>query len=328
MKKILFPMTLLLMVLLIAGCVVNPPSDSAGTSEDGGEAPLKDVTLMLDWTPNTNHTGLYVAHEKGWYEEAGLNVEIVIPGESDVHQAVATGSADFGVSYQEGTTFARAAGVPIVSIAAVIQHNTSGFASRGEAGIKAVTDLAGKRYGSFSSPIEYPTIDLLMQCDGGSAEDVEFIDIGWADFLSVTEADQVDFAWIEQQGIDLDIIMLKEYTECIPDYYTPILIASEQLIADDPDAVQAFVAATAKGYEFAIENAEEAATILLEANPDLGEELVQASQAWLATEYQADAEQWGIQSADIWQNYADFLIDNEILEEFDGASAFTNDFLP
>jgi len=92
--------------------------------------------------------------------------------------------------------------------------------------------------------------------------------------------------------------------------------------------VQAFVAATAKGYEFAIESPEEAANILLEANPDLGEELVQASQAWLAGEYQADAEQWGVQSADIWQNYADFLIENEIIESFDGDGAFTNEFLP
>jgi len=339
MRKLLLQITVLLTVLFVAGCVVNPPSDSADNNGGGESQPaLKDVTLMLDWVPNTNHTGLYVAHAQGWYEEAGLNVEIIIPGESDVHQAVATGSAHFGVSYQEGTTFARVEGVPIVSIAAVIQHNTSGFASRGEAGIKSVSDLAGKRYGSFSSPIEYPTIDLLMQCEGdSSAEDVEFIDIGWADFLSVTEADQVDFAWIyygwdginaELQGIDLDIVMLKEYTECIPDYYTPILIAGEQLVADDPEMVQAFVAATAKGYEFAIESPEEAANILLEANPDLGEELVQASQAWLAGEYQADAEQWGVQSADIWQNYADFLIENEIIESFDGDGAFTNEFLP
>ena len=118
-----------------------------------------------------------------------------------------------------------------------------------------------------------------MQCAGGSAEDVEFIDVGWADFLSITEADQVDFAWIyyawtginaELQGIDLNIIMLKEYLECIPDYYTPILITSEAMIANDPDTVKAFVAATARGFEFAIDSPAEAADILLAANPDLG----------------------------------------------------------
>ncbi|MEM7126490.1 MAG: ABC transporter substrate-binding protein [Chloroflexota bacterium] len=330
-RKLLLIITLLVSSL-IAACVPLQQTEQSGES-----VALKDVTLMLDWTPNTNHTGLYVAQEMGWYEEAGLNVEIIIPGESDVHQVVGTGSADFGVSFQEGTTFARVEGVPIISIAAIIQHNTSGFASRSSAGIEGPTDLAGKRYGSFGSPIEFPTIDLLMQCQGGTADDVEFIDIGWADFLSVTEADQVDFAWIfygwsginaEQQGVELNIIMLKDYLECIPDYYTPILITNETLIADDPEMVRAFVTASAKGFEFAIENPGDAAEILLAANPDLDAELVQASQAWLANEYQAEAAQWGIQSGDIWQNYANFLIEHGIIESFDGESAFTNEFLP
>lgn len=320
----------LMTMALAAACVPVAPAAQ-------GSAALKDVTLLLDWTPNTNHTGIYVAQDKGWYEEVGLNVDIVIPGESDVHQVVGTGSADFGVSYQEGATFARVEGVPIVSVAAVIQHNTSGFASRSSAGIERPTDLAGKRYGSFGSPIEYPTLDLLMQCAGGSAEDIEFIDVGWADFLSITEADQVDFAWIyyawtginaELQGIDLNIIMLKDYLDCIPDYYTPILITSEAMIANDPKTVTAFVAATARGFEFAIENPAEAADILLAANPDLDAGLVYASQEWLANEYQAEAVQWGIQTGAVWQAYADFLIDGGIIESFDGEGAYTNEFLP
>jgi ABC-type nitrate/sulfonate/bicarbonate transport system substrate-binding protein len=292
---------------------------------------------MLGWTPNTNYTGIYVAREMGWYEEAGLNVEIVLPGQSDVHKVVGAGSADFGFSYQEGTTFARNEGVPVVSIAAIIQHNTSGFASRSGAGVQTPTDMAGKRYGSFGSPIEYPTVDLLMQCEGASAESVEFIDIGWADFLSVTEAERVDFVWIfygwagidaEVKGVELDIIMLKDYLDCIPDYYTPTLITSEAMIADDPEAVRAFVETTARGYEFAIENPTEAADILLAANPDLDADLVRTSQAWLSKEYQAGAPQWGIQTGEIWQGYADFLIENGIIESFDAESAYTNEFLP
>ena len=333
LSRTMFLIAILSAVTLAAACVPVAPAAQSGDES----AALKDVTLLLDWTPNTNHTGIYVAQEMGWYEEAGLNVDIIIPGESDVHQVVGTGSADFGVSYQEGTTFARVEGVPIVSVAAVIQHNTSGFASRGRAGIEQPMDLAGKRYGSFGSPIEYPTIDLLMECAGGTAADVEFIDVGWADFLSITEADQVDFAWIyyawtginaELQGIDLNIIMLKDYLDCIPDYYTPILITSETMIANDPETVRAFVGATARGFEFAIESPAESADILLAANPDLDADLVHASQAWLANEYQAGAAQWGLQTADVWQAYADFLIGGGIIESFDGEGASTNEFLP
>ena len=338
MWKRLFPARLWIPVLLTAAfaaaCV---PVASNAPAEN--ETPARtDVTLLLDWTPNTNHTGIYVAQNMGWYEEVGLNVDIIIPGESDVHQVVGTGSADFGVSYQEGATFARVEGIPIVSVAAVIQHNTSGFASRSSAGIEQPADLAGKRYGSFGSPIEYPTLDLLMTCaGGGSAEEIEFIDVGWADFLSITEADQVDFAWIyyawtginaQRQGIDLNIIMLKDYLECIPDYYTPILITGETMISENPETVRAFVAATARGFDFAIDNPAEAADILLAANPDLDADLVHASQEWLANEYRAEADQWGIQSVDVWQAYADFLVDGGIIESFDAGSAFTNKFLP
>lgn len=326
-KRITFFIVTAMFLLVIAACGPSPQQ----------EATIKDVTVMLDWVPNTNHTGLYVALSQGWYAENGLNVEIIQPGEADVHQAVATNSAQFGVSYQEGATFARNAGVPVVSVSAIIQHNTSGFAARSDVGLSSPADFAGKSYGSFGSPIEEPMIDLLMQCEGGSADSVEFIDIGWSEFLPVTEQGEVDFAWIfygwtginaELQGVPIDIVMLKDYTDCVPDYYTPILITSEALIADDPDMVRAFVTATKRGYEFAIENPEDAAGILLEAAPENDAALLEASQIWLANEYQAEAAEWGLQSTEIWQRYADWLQEQGILEgDFDGEAAFTNDFL-
>ena len=87
------------------------------------------MKVVLDWTPNTNHTGLYVARDNGFFKDHGLDVEIIQPGEAGADTMVATGAADFGVGYQEGMTQARIQGVPLVSIAAIIQHNTSGFAS-------------------------------------------------------------------------------------------------------------------------------------------------------------------------------------------------------
>ncbi|MCI0826948.1 MAG: ABC transporter substrate-binding protein, partial [Chloroflexi bacterium] len=118
------------------------------------EGPVK-LTLMLDWVPNTNHTGIFVAQHEGFFEDAGLEVEIIQPGEVFAEQAVAGGAADFGISFQEQITLARAEAVPLVSIAAIIQNNTSGFASRvaGSPG-----EWEGLRYGSFGSPFEEPTL--------------------------------------------------------------------------------------------------------------------------------------------------------------------------
>lgn len=317
---------------LLVGC--------QGTAEPQAPAEpktLTEVEVMLDWVPNTNHTGLFVAQEKGWYEEAGLKVNIIQPGETAVEQVVAAGSADFGVSYQEGVTLARVEGVPIVSVAAVIQHNTSGFASRAEAGISRPKDFEGKAYGGFGSPVEQPMLELLMSCDGGDISQVEFIDTGFADFLAVTERD-IDFAWIfygwdginaQLKGVDLNVVMLNEWQACVPDYYTPVIITGEKLIQEQPDTVRAFVSATARGYELAIANPEEAAEILLKAAPENDPELIKASQKWLSEQYQADAAQWGLQDEAVWQRYGDWLLEQGILaQKLEATSAFSNEFLP
>ena len=297
---------------------------------------LTEVKLLLDWTPNTNHTGVYVALDKGWYADEGLDLTIIIPGEGDVYKAVAASAADFGVGYQEGLTLARAAHIPVVSIAAIIQHNTSAFASRKEKGITSPADFSGTRYGGFGSPLERPMIDALMQCASASVDNVRFIDIGWADFLSVTASDRIDFAWIfygwtgidaEQKGVELNTIMLSDHSDCIPDYYTPLLMTSESMINQNPKHVAAFLQATAKGYDFARNNAEQAAAMLLAANPELNAKLVVSSQQWLADKYQDDAAQWGWQQQTVWKRYIDFMKANKIISDLDVDAAFTNAFL-
>ena len=117
---------------------------------------LQKVTLILDWTPNTNHTGFYVAQEKGYYKDLGLEVEIIQPSEGSSLQLLAAGKGDFAVSYQEDLTYARTSDspLPVMAIAAIIQHNTSGFASPKEKGIETVKDFENKFYGGWGSPSE------------------------------------------------------------------------------------------------------------------------------------------------------------------------------
>jgi ABC-type nitrate/sulfonate/bicarbonate transport system substrate-binding protein len=323
-------MVVLLAVFLAAvGC---QPAEPTGT------APPRHVVAMLDWFPNTNHTGLYVALEKGWYNDQGLEVEIIQPAEgSTLVQVVAAGQADFGISYQEEVSYARAEDVPIVSVAAIIQHNTSGFASPQDRGITRPKDFEGRRYGSWGSPIERAVLDVLMSCDGGDVDEVEFIDIGWADYFTVIQRD-VDFAWIfygwtgveaELRGTPLDVVMLNDWSDCVPDYYTPVIITGEQNVAEEPGLVRSFMAATARGYEFAISNPTEAAEILLKHAPESNADLVRRSQQWLSPRYQADAPRWGEQKLEIWQDYADWMADRELLpRHIDAEDAFTNEFLP
>ncbi len=325
-----YTVPMLVLTLILAGC--------AGQSDAPPSPTLQDVTLMLDWVPNTNHTGIYVAQANDYFGEAGLNVAIIEPGEVYAEHAVAAEAADFGVSFQEQVTLARADDVPIVSIAAIIQHNSSGFASRAELGAHSPRDWEGLRYGSFGSPFEAPTLGLLMNCDGGNFETLEIVDTGFSDPLALLDEALTDLAWIfygwqgiqaQYEGIDLQIVMMEDWFDCIPDYYTPVFIASEKTIREQPQVVRAFLEAIARGYRFAIDKPDQAAEILLEAVPELNEELVRRSQSWLSPRYQADASRWGEQDIQVWQAYSAWMVVNGILtESIQAEDAFTNEYLP
>ncbi len=331
-EKILYAIVLMGLAGLLAAC-------APATTPPPATAALTDVTLMLDWVPNTNHTGIFVAQQKGYFAEEGLNVRIEQPGEVYAEQAVSSGAVEFGISFQEQLTLARAAGeTQLVSIAAIIQHNTSGFASRAELGADSPADWEGLRYGAFGSPFEEPTLKALMECDGGDFSQLQIIDTGFTDPLALLSEKRTDLAWIfyawegiqaQQQGVDLNIVMMSDWTDCIPDYYTPVFITSQRLIDERPEIVRAFVHAVSRGYQFAIQYPDEAATLLLEAVPELDEQLVRASQAWLSPRYQADAPRWGEQQLSVWEAYSQWMAANGIIAEpIDAAAAFTNEFLP
>ena len=309
-------------------------ADTGNESKKDGK--LEKIQFVLDWTPNTNHTGLYVAQEKGFFAEQGLDVEIILPGEAGADQLVAAGKAQFGISAQETITEARTQKLPVVSIAAILQHNTSGFASLKKNGIESPKDYEGKTYGGWGAPVEQAVISSLMDKEQADIDQVEIINMGNSDFFTAVERD-IDFAWIyyawtgieaELRGIDLNMQYLKDFSDKL-DYYTPVITTSEKMISDNPDTVRAFVKAVTQGYEFAIANPDEAATMLSKAVPDLDEELVKASQQWISSRYQDDASRWGEQQLTIWQNYATWMNDNDLLDgEFIAEDAFTNEFLP
>ncbi|MFC4808541.1 ABC transporter substrate-binding protein [Paenibacillus sp. GCM10023250] len=344
--------TVLIAALALAGCGAKNDEGNAGNAANGagnagsnasasggnasaGDA-LKEIKVVLDWTPNTNHTGLYVARDKGFFEQHGLKVDIIQPGEAGADTMIATGAADFGVSYQEGVTQARIQGVPLVSLAAVIQHNTSGFASPADKNITSPKAFEGKTYGGWGSPAEPAVIESLMQEDKGDFKKVKIANIGDADFFTATKKN-IDFAWIfygwdgvaaELKGEKINMVYLTDYSDKL-DYYTPVLATNEKMIAEHKDTVEAFMAAASEGYQFAIDHPDEAADVLIKAVPELNADLVRASQKWLSPRYQSDAPRWGEQKLTVWKNYAEWMYDHKLLDKpLDAEKAFTNDFLP
>lgn len=314
----------------------NPVTSPDSTQDAANNESLRKVTFVLDWAPNTNHTGIYVARDKGYFKDAGLDVEIIQPSEGTSDSIVASGSAQFGISYQEGVTFARAQGVPLVSLAAVIQHNTSGFASIKNKNILSPKDFEGKTYGGWGSPIEEATIKYLMDQEGADFSKVTIATTGDADFFQASQSGQIDFAWIfagwdgiaaKLKGMELNYIDLGKIAPVF-DYYTPVIITSENTLNKDEELVRTFMEAVVKGYEFAIKEPEAAADILIKAVPEIDAELVKESQKFLADKYQADAPYWGMQKVEVWENYTNWLYENGFIEErIDVTKAFTNKFV-
>lgn len=297
------------------------------------------ISVMLDWVPNTNHTGLYVAQERGYFKDQGLTVEILpLAAGSSVEQIVAAGKAQFGISSSEPLAKARSEGVPIVSIATIIQHDTSGFASLKKANITRPKDFEGKRYGSFGSDTEKALVSKLMQADGGDVKKVEFVEIGDADFLTLAQKGQVDFAWVFEgwevidgklRGLDLNYMPLTAWKQVIPDYYTPIFITNEEMTQKNGEVVKKFLAATSKGYNDAIADPKGTGDILAKATPETNKQLIQQSQDYLAKQYKADAARWGDQKPEVWQTFGTFMVEQKLLAKpFDPMKAFTTQFLP
>ncbi len=298
----------------------------------------EDITVVLDWVPNTNHTGLYVAQQLGYFEDEGLNVEIIQPSEGGSADLIAAGQGQFGISYQEQVTYARTAEnpLPVKAIAAIIQHNTSGFASPTDRNITTPKDFEGKKYGGWGSPMEVATLKGLMTIDNGDINQVDMIDIGAMDFFAAVNG-YVDFTWIyygwdgisaELQNYPINFIRLQDVDSNL-DFYTPVIIANEDYLENNPETTKKFLRAVNKGYEYAIENPEEAADLLLLDNPEIDRDLAVASQKYLANEYQSDASQWGIMNETIWTNYSKWMYNQGLLEnELNVKEAFTNEFLP
>lgn len=321
-KVVLILLVLMLpLLLLMAGC--------------RKAAAPQSLTIALDWTANINHSGIYAAQALGYFTEQGLTVKIVEPGETLAPQLVAAGQVEFGVSYQEEVTFARAQGVPVISLAAVIQHNTSGFAAPAAKGIKTVADFAGKVYGGWGGAVEEALIDYLMEREGRPGS-VQSVVMGDGDFFAACER-EIDFAWIYYgvTGIEaeltdqpLDVIMLRDIDPAF-DFYTPVIIAEEGWLQAHVDTAERFMAALSAGYQYADAHPKEAAQILLDAAEGLNVDNINAGQVWIAGQYQSDAPYWGYQDVAVWQGFADWLTACGILEAgFKAEEAFSNEYLP
>ena len=296
------------------------------------------IRVLLDWTPNTNHTGLFVALEKGWFAEEGLKVSITQPPEDEALVLLGSGKAEFAVSFQEslGPAIAKDRdALPVTAVAAIISHNTSGIMSLRASGIQRPADLAGRRFASWDTPLVTAVVRYIVENDGGDFNAVEMIPNFATDAFSALATD-VDSIWIyyawdgvaaEVNGVDINYLDLGAIDSTL-DFYTPVLVANTRWAAANSATAKKFLSAVSRGYNFAIQNPAEAAEILLKHAPELDRVLVTRSQEYLATRYQGDARRWGEIDPQRWGGFYRWMFEQELLEKDIGTGGFTNEYLP
>lgn len=328
-----------IVAVLTAGCMALSLAACGSGETSQGENEKEKITFVLDWTPNTNHTGLYVAQEKGYFEDEGLEVEIVQPPEDGADALVASGKAQFGISFQD----TMAPGVvgedalPTTAVAAVVQHNTSGIISRKGEGMDTPKGLEGKKYATWDAPIEKAMMENVVEADGGDFSKVELIPSTVTDEVSALESKSVDAIWIfyawagvatEVAGLETDYFAFKDINPAF-DYYTPVIIGNNAFLEKEPETAKKFLSAVKKGYKDAIEDPDGAAEILCEAAPELDQELVKASQEYLKDQYIADADRWGYIDPDRWNLFYNWLNESGLTEnEIPENTGFSNEYLP
>ena len=319
-------MTRLITIGILAALSFGALTACFDASSPAPPDPSVTVDIELDWYPNTNHVGIYVAQDRGFFADEGINVEIKEPADPAlVAQLVGSGERDFGVFYQTDTLLARNEGVPVVAVRSIVQRPLNCIMALKSSGITRPADLKGKKIGYPGIDWNISLLETMLESDGLTLDDVEVVDIGWTlwqTLASGTVDALIGAYWshesyvLETEGYPVNIIYADDYG--VPPYYEMMLITSEQMIAEQPDVVRRFADAFVKGYQWSRDNPTEAIDTLVRLNQEQLEETAhieysaigQLRDTWIAENGNV-----GTLTEARWQAVGDFMKDKGFIAQ-------------
>lgn len=323
-------------VRYLAGMSAGLSVASAGRSLRKARG-AESVTLALDWYPNANHAGLFLAQERGYFQAQNLAVDLYTPSDpTTVLQTVGAGQDDFGISYQTDVLLARAQGVPVVSVAALVQHPLLGIMSLKERGIARPRDLVGKTVGYPGIPSQEAFLATMLESDGARLADVTLINVGF-NLVPAVISGRVDAVmgayWThetilaEREGYDVSLMRVEDWG--VPVYYELVLVTSDAMIASQPGVIRSLLSAVQRGYEDAIEDPNAALEALSRAYEGVDREVEQRGIELLIPVWTDGGLIFGTQTPERWEAFAGWMKDRNLIpRELDVTKAFTTAFLP
>ena len=242
---------------------------------------INTVSLALDWYPNSNHTGIFYAKEKGYFSEKNLEVEVYTPSDpTTILQTVASGRDQFGISYQPDLLLARNEGVPVVAVSSIVRTPLNSIMTLKKSGISDPSKLKGKTIGYPGIPLNVGILQSILEGQGLTMNDINLVDVGF-DLVPALMSSRVDAIigafWshesilIELEGEEVNILKFQDWG--IPAYHELVLVTSEEYLKNNKDVVNDFVKAFEKGFASSIKENEESMGSLISAFPEVNIEL-------------------------------------------------------
>ncbi|WP_431027204.1 ABC transporter substrate-binding protein [Lysinibacillus sp. LZ02] len=329
MKK-LYVWTLLLasFAMIMAGC--SDKDSEQGTKD------LEEISIMLDWYPNAVHSAIYVAKEKGYFEDAGLDVEIKMPADTnDPLKLAATGKVDLAISYQSQLLVSRAEDIPVVSVAALVRHSLDAIMYKEESGIQSPKDLEGKRVGYPSTTVSEAIVASMVANDGGDAQQVKMTDVGW-DLMPSLATNQVDavvgayinheMVLLEKEGYNIDLLKLDDYG--VPNSYELVVVAGEETFEKKKEQITKFWQAVTKGHEDVKKDPAAGLEVLFNHENEsfpLDMDVEKESLNILLPLMEDEGVKFGHQEQEAWDKTANWLYESGVIKvNLDASEAFVN----
>ena len=284
------------------------------------EQELIDISLALDWYPNSNHAGIYYGIDNGYFEENDINVDVYTPSDpASILQTVASGRDEFGISYQPDLLLARSEGIPVVAVHSIVKTPLNSIMTLGDSGIDNPSKLKNKTIGYPGIPLNIGILSSILEEQDLTIDDVELVDVGF-DLVPALLSERVDAIigafWshesilIELEGREVNILKFEEWG--IPKYHELVLVTSEEYFKNNEEIVEKFVDAFSRGYKKSIENNDESMEALITAFPEVNIELETQGIKLLSPLWQ---ESFDTDGMDSWNKFGDWMKDKGLISE-------------
>jgi putative hydroxymethylpyrimidine transport system substrate-binding protein len=332
MTRLRIPAVALVLALALTLVACGEKSEDVGGERQG-------LSLALDFYPNPDHAGIYVAEKLGYFGEAGLDVEITTPSDPSLPiKQVAAGRSDLAISYEPEVVLAREQGLDVVAVAAIVNQPLTSMIWLNKSGIKGIGSLKGKTIATAGIPYQDKFLETILARVDLTPEDVKAVNVGFNLLPAVAggSAQAILGGFRNVEGIDLrerglGPVVTPVDQLSVPTYDELVLVARRQALEEDPDKFRLFLAALERGTDAAVEQPGAATAAITEANPDLEPKLaaaeVEATLPLLGA--RTEGRPYGYMDPKEWEAFTAWMRDNGLIESLPAPSELLdNGYLP